>query len=140
VPVEICLTSNDTILNVRGADHPFGLYRAAGVPVTLASDDEGIARIDLSHEYQVAFLQHGLKYGDLKHLARNSLEYSFLAGQSLWQSPKYASVVAPCAKDAPGSTSPSKGCTEFLKQNDRARQQWQLETDFAEFETLPWLH
>ena len=51
VLVEICLTSNDVILNVKGADHPLPDYLKAGVPVTLASDDEGVARIDLSSEY-----------------------------------------------------------------------------------------
>jgi adenosine deaminase/adenosine deaminase CECR1 len=62
VLVEICLTSNETILNVRGQDHPFPVYWAAGVPVTLASDDEGISRIDLSHEYQLAVLRYGMNY------------------------------------------------------------------------------
>jgi len=140
VLVEICLTSNETILNVRGQDHPFPVYWAAGVPVTLASDDEGIARVDLSHEYQSAVLRYGLKYGDLKRLARNSLEFSFLKGQALWQSPQFASVVAACANDSPASISLSKDCTAFLKGSDRARLQWQLEADFAEFEALPWLH
>jgi Adenosine deaminase len=137
--VEICLTSNETILNVKGEDHPFRLYWAAGVPMTLASDDEGVARIDLSHEYQLAVLRYGLKYGDLKRLARNSLEYSFLAGQSLWQSPQFTTMAAACANDSPGAATPSKGCVAWLKQSDRAQRQWQLEADFAEFESLPWL-
>ncbi|MBW4472837.1 MAG: hypothetical protein KME45_21045 [Stenomitos rutilans HA7619-LM2] len=140
VLVEICLSSNETILNVQGQNHPFLTYWAAGVPVTLASDDEGIARVDLSHEYQLATLRYGLKYGDLKRLARNSLEYSFLAGQSLWQSSKFETMQTACADDRPGSISPSKGCAALLQGSDRARAQWQLEADFAEFEALPWLH
>lgn len=139
VLVEICLTSNETILKVRDQNHPFPAYWAMGVPLTLASDDEGIARIDLSNEYQLAVLRYGLKYGDLKRLARNSLEYSFLKGQSLWQSPKYIALVAACAGDAPGATTLSKDCTALLKGSDRARVQWQLESEFAEFEKLPWL-
>jgi hypothetical protein len=78
VLVEICLTSNDVILGVSGARHPFPDYRAAGVPVTLATDDEGISRIDLTNEYQRAAETYGLGYRDLKQLARNSLAYSFL--------------------------------------------------------------
>jgi adenosine deaminase/adenosine deaminase CECR1 len=78
-----------------------------------------------------------LKYGDLKRLARNSLEYSFLAGQSLWQSSKFAGMNTACAADRPGAAAPSQGCTAFLKTSDRARSQWQLEADFAEFEALP---
>jgi adenosine deaminase/adenosine deaminase CECR1 len=139
VLVEICLTSNETILNVQGPNHPFATYRAAGVPMTLASDDEGIARIDLSHEYHVAVLRHGMKYGDLKQLARNSLEYSFAAGASLWRSPQFTTMVAACENDTPGARSLSNGCAGFLKGSDRARLQWQLEADFAEFEALPWL-
>jgi Adenosine deaminase len=139
VLVEICLTSNEAILNVKGKDHPFPLYWAAGVPVTLASDDEGISRIDLSNEYQLAVQRYALKYEDLKRLARNSLEYSFLKGQSLWRSPRFASVVPACTTDTPGSLALSKSCTTFLKESDQARAQWQLETDFAAFEALPWL-
>ncbi|MGA7935726.1 MAG: hypothetical protein WCA35_19405, partial [Kovacikia sp.] len=104
VLVEICLSSNEAILNVRGQDHPFPVYWAAGVPVTLASDDEGISRVDLSHEYQLATLRYGLKYRDLKRLARNSLEYSFLAGESLWQSPTFTAMASACTNDSPGST------------------------------------
>jgi hypothetical protein len=110
VLVEICLTSNATILNVEGQNHPFATYRAAGVPLTLASDDEGIARIDLSHEYHLAVLRHGLKYGDLKQLARNSLEYSFAKGSSLCQSPQFRAVVGACESDKLGAASLSKGC------------------------------
>ncbi|HVH72830.1 MAG TPA: adenosine deaminase, partial [Candidatus Dormibacteraeota bacterium] len=51
VMVEISLTSNDVILGVSGKDHPFPLYRQFGVPVALATDDEGVSRIDLTHEY-----------------------------------------------------------------------------------------
>ncbi|MFM7449394.1 MAG: adenosine deaminase [Leptolyngbyaceae cyanobacterium] len=139
VLVEICLTSNETILNVQGQNHPFATYRAAGVPMTLASDDEGIARIDLSHEYHLAVLRHGMKYQDLKQLARNSLEYSFAAGASLWRSPQFTGMVAACESDTPGSGTLSKDCSAFLKGSDRARLQWQLEADFANFEALPWL-
>ena len=42
--VEINLTSNDTILDVVGARHPFEAYRRAGVPLALSTDDEeGVA-------------------------------------------------------------------------------------------------
>jgi hypothetical protein len=40
--VEINLTSNDQILGVHGAMHPFPAYRAAGVPTVLSTDDEGV--------------------------------------------------------------------------------------------------
>ena len=78
VVVEINLTSNDLILGVRGKDHPFPVYVAAGVPVVLSSDDAGVSRIDLTNEYFRAARDYGLGYPELKAIARNSLTYSFL--------------------------------------------------------------
>ncbi|MEM9220148.1 MAG: adenosine deaminase [Cyanobacteria bacterium P01_F01_bin.150] len=138
VLVEICLTSNDVILGVAGEDHPFPDYLEAGVPVALASDDEGVARIDLSHEFWRAAQDYDLSYLDLKKIARNSLEYSFLAGESLWQSPEYGAIASPCANDLAGSGELSEDCSTFLALNPRAFQQWQLEADFMEFESLAW--
>jgi len=137
VLVEICLTSNDVILGISGEDHPFTDYWAAGVPLTLATDDEGISRIDLSHEYLRAATTYDLGYRDLKWLARNSLEHSFLPGDSLWTGPAFDQVVPPCAADTPSSAL-SAGCQSFLSRHERAQQQWQLEADFAIFEALPW--
>ena len=139
VLVEICLTSNDVILKVKGADHPLPDYLKAGVAVALASDDEGVARIDLSNEYLRAARDYGLTYPDLKQLARNSLEYSFLPGESLWQSNAPYTLVSACAADAPGATSPSQSCDQLLKRSPRACEQWRLEAAFTEFENLPWL-
>ena len=48
VMVEINLSSNEGILGVKGAEHPFPLYRAAHVPVALSTDDEGVSRIDIT--------------------------------------------------------------------------------------------
>ncbi|MEA5470961.1 adenosine deaminase [Spirulina sp. 06S082] len=138
VLVEICLTSNDVILGVKGEDHPFPDYLQAGVPVTLASDDEGISRIDLSNEYLRAAQTYNLGYLDLKKLARNSLEYSFIGGDSLWQSPNFSTMIDACADDVPGGTL-SRECNEFLQTSDRAREQWRLEVEFTEFENLSWL-
>jgi adenosine deaminase len=56
VMVEINLSSNESILGIKGADHPFPLYRAARVPVALSTDDEGVSRIDITHEYVRAAL------------------------------------------------------------------------------------
>src|SRR5215472_12541219 len=51
VLVEINLTSNDVILGVSGEDHPFPVYLKSGVPVALATDDAGVSRSDMTHEY-----------------------------------------------------------------------------------------
>ena len=127
VLVEICLTSNDVILGVRGKDHPLPAYRKYGVPVALATDDEGVSRIDLTHEYVRAVEAYGLSYADLKEMARESLEHSFLPGLSLWS--KHFQMVEACV--AAGASS---SCKKFLSANERARVQWKLEEEFAEFE------
>jgi adenosine deaminase len=90
VLVEINLTSNRDVLGVSGNNHPFPIYRKFGVPVALSTDDEGIERIDLTNEYVRAVESYALSYADLKQLARNSLEYSFLPGASLWLAPDFA--------------------------------------------------
>src|SRR5947199_6836647 len=101
VLVEISLTSNDVILGVSGKDHPFSLYRMFGVPVALSSDDEGVSRIDLTHEYVRAVLTYDLHYGDLKRMVRTGLEHSFLPGASLWSAPDvFNRAVSPCAHDS----------------------------------------
>ncbi len=81
IAVEINLTSNEVILGIKGREHPFPLYRAAGVPVVLCTDDEGVSRIDLTHEYLRATNEFGLTYSDLKNIARTSLRYSFLPAE-----------------------------------------------------------
>jgi adenosine deaminase len=78
IAVEISLSSSDVILGVRGERHPLRSYLRAGVPVVLATDDEGVARSDLTNEYQRAALEHGLGYRELKRISRDSLRFSFL--------------------------------------------------------------
>ncbi len=137
VAAEICLTSNDVILGIRGADHPLPDYLAAGVPVVLASDDEGVSRIDLSHEYQRAAQSYGLGYRQLKQLSRNSLSYSFLPGASLWRDAATAQPTPHCARDALGAAQPSAACQAFLASSAKAQRQWTLEAEFTRFERLP---
>ena len=78
VMVEINLTSNDVILGISGKNHPFPIYRQFGVPVALSTDDEGVSRIDLTHEYVRAVQTYNLSYQDLKQMVRTSIEHSFL--------------------------------------------------------------
>ena len=49
--VEINLTSNDGILGITAKNHPLANYRAAKVPVSLSTDDEGVSRSNLTTEY-----------------------------------------------------------------------------------------
>jgi adenosine deaminase len=135
VMVEINLTSNDVILGVKGRDHPFPIYRKFHVPVALSTDDEGVSRIDLTHEYVRAAETYALGYADLKQLVRTGLEHAFLPGASLWREPDaFTRVASACASDAPGVGKPSAPCASFLKSSEKAQQQWELERRFREFE------
>ena len=134
VMVEINLTSNDVILGVAGDAHPFETYRAFGVPLALSTDDEGVSRIDLTHEYGRAVLTYDLSYADVKQLSRNSLTYAFVKGASLWSDPRHARRIEACRADRPGTSPPSAACTAFLGGSEKARLQWALETAFERFE------
>ena len=134
IAVEINLTSNDITPGIRGAEHPLALYRAAGVPVTLSADDEGVFRIDLTHEYVRAVTEQKLSYADLKQIARNGLEYSFLPGASLWQGGDYRKLAPPCAGVVPGAPPPTRGCLAFLMSSEKAALQWHFEGAVAAYE------
>jgi adenosine deaminase len=131
VLVEICLTSNAGILGVEGAMHPLPAYLKYGVPVALATDDQGVSRSDMTHEYLRAVETFAFSYAELKRMARQSLEHSFIPGNSLWQG--NFQMVAACANDRQSSKAPA-GCQKFLDDNEKARVQWKLEQEFVEFE------
>ena len=135
VMVEINLTSNDVILGVAGKDHPLPIYRKFHVPVALSTDDEGVSRIDMTHEFVRAAIMYALSYLDLKQMVRTGLEHDFLSGASLWHEPDdFARASAACGNDALGSAKPSAACADFLKSSEKAQQQWELERRFHEFE------
>jgi adenosine deaminase len=136
VMVEVNLTSNDVILGIKGAEHPLASYRKAHVPWALSTDDEGVSRIDLTHEYEKGVLEQGLGYLDLKQSARNSIEHSFIPGESLWAAPdQYTRRKAACAAAILPKSEPTEVCAAFLKTSDKAAQQWELERRYAAFET-----
>ncbi len=134
VLVEICLTSNDAILGIVGKEHPLPIYMKYGVPVALATDDLGVSRSDMTHEYLRAAQTYDLKYEDLKRFARASLEHSFLPGESLWSDAAGFRRNAACEGEETGAKTVASRCQQFLEKNERARAQWKLEGEFARFE------
>jgi adenosine deaminase len=135
VMVEINLTSNDVILGVAGKDHPLPIYRKFHLPVSLSTDDEGVSRIDMTHEYVRTAETYALSYADLKQMVRTGLEHIFLPGASLWrEADTFSRTVAACAADAPSAGKPSAACADYLKSSEKAQQQWELERRFREFE------
>lgn len=134
VMVEICLSSNDLILGVSGPRHPLATYIEYGVPVALATDDEGVSRSEISMEFLKAAEDQGLGYVQLKTMARNSLQYSFIAGESLWKDSRKFVPVFQCVRDVLEMKLVSNSCRQFLASSDKSRLQWQLEQDFNAFE------
>lgn len=136
VMVEVNLTSNDVILNVKGNDHPFMLYRKAGVPVALSTDDEGVSRIDLTHEFVRAADTYPLSYHDLKLMVRTSIEHSFLPGASLWErvTPENLETPVAACRGQLGTETPTGECGALVRGSEKAQQEWELERRFHAFE------
>jgi len=134
VMIEICLTSNDTILGIKGEQHPLATYLQWGVPVALATDDEGVARSEISQEYLKAAEEHGLGYTQLKAMARTSLQYAFLPGKSLWADAKKFVPAPQCARDLSMTREASGACKQYLASSEKAALQWKLEEQFKNFE------
>ena len=136
VMVEINLTSNDVILGITPPNHPLPNYRAAHVPVSLSTDDEGVSRIDLTHEYTRAALEYKLSYKTLKDMARTGIAHTFLPGPGLWaRQDTFAAPVSACANQPLGTDTPKPACLAFLKESPHATQQWELEHRFRAFES-----
>ena len=134
--VEINLTSNDVILGVSRENHPLPEYLKAGVPVALSTDDEGVSRIDLTHEYVRAAITYRLSYLQLKQMARASIEHSFLPGAGLWQGGTPEALRTPVAacRGQLGLDAPSGACAALVHSSEKAEQQWELERRYRVFE------
>ncbi len=136
VLVEINLTSNDVILGVSRENHPLPDYLRAHVPVALSTDDEGVSRIDLTHEYVRATETYHLTYLQLKRIARASLEHSFLPGTSLWQNttPEILETPVAACRAQVGAETPTGACAILVAASEKATEQWELERRFHTFE------
>jgi len=79
IPVELNPTSN-VRTGVCGsyAEHPLRKYFDAGLLVTLNSDDPAFFGSDLAGEYLLAHTEQGFTRAELRQLAANSIEASFL--------------------------------------------------------------
>jgi hypothetical protein len=136
VAIEIMPVSNQIILGVTGKDHPAPIYFEHGVPMVLASDDPGVLRTDLSEQFVVIASEYpNIKYLDIKKFVRNSIEYSFLQGRSIWSSQgDYSKLATECSGSSPGSKDCNAKCKSFLDSNEKAKIEWKLEGDLAAFE------
>ena len=143
VLAEICLTSEELILGLKSDENPFVAYRQAGVPVSLNTDDEGVLRSDLSHEFFRAARDYHLDYSDLKELARNSIDYSFLPGHSLFRTREFKAWVPASRVGVDGEDLAwpeyrdrlGADCRAYLENNPKAEAQGRLEHQFQQFES-----
>jgi aminodeoxyfutalosine deaminase len=79
VPIEICVSSNVRTGSCPSvADHPVRRYFESGLMITLNSDDPTLFGSDLLGEYRLAEDEFHFTHEQLRELAANSLEASFL--------------------------------------------------------------
>ena len=76
----------------------------------------------------ISAMTYPLSYGDLKTMIRNSLEYAFVPGDSLWRQTRPYQLRDECQKPR------ALICQAFLAKSSRARLQMTLEEQFAQFE------
>lgn len=112
------------------------VYLKAGVPIALATDDEGGARSNLTQTFRRAVQGYNVSYTTLKTMVRDSLEHAFVPGEDVWVAPEnFGAMKAACAgdrlQDVPGSAS----CRALLGASEKARLEWKEEVAFARFES-----
>jgi adenosine deaminase/aminodeoxyfutalosine deaminase len=79
VPIEICITSNVRTGSCASLpEHPVRRYFDSGLMITLNSDDPALFGSDLSGEYRLAECEFQFTQEQLRELASNSIEASFL--------------------------------------------------------------
>jgi adenosine deaminase len=73
---DVALTSNLLLTSFRDlATHPIRDLLAAGVPVTLSTDDPAFFNTDLVREYSLAYRDVGLSLAQLWEINLNGLRY-----------------------------------------------------------------
>ena len=122
----------------RDKNHPFPLYRKFAVPVALCDRRRG----DRAHRPHQRICPSSRRTTASptpisKQIVRNSLEYDFLPGTSLWDGAAFQRVVSDCRGNTLGDASPSPSCAAFLKASEKARQQWELEGRFRPSRPAP---
>jgi adenosine deaminase len=79
IPLEVCPTSNVRTRSVPSlAEHPLPVLVAAGVPVSINSDDPPMFGTTLNREYEIAADLLGLDRAGLAALAKAAVRASFL--------------------------------------------------------------
>jgi adenosine deaminase/adenosine deaminase CECR1 len=87
--IEINLYSNEFILKVKNDAHPISLYREYKVPIVICTDDAGVLRSNLTHQYVLLAERYpDINYAEIKKYVYNSIKYSFIEDNNLKQALK----------------------------------------------------
>jgi adenosine deaminase len=88
IVLEVCPTSN-VVLGVFPTyeDHPLGALRAAGVPITLGSDDPPYFGTTIGREYELAHERLGCSLADLRAITETALNAAFSDTEGLVNQP-----------------------------------------------------
>jgi len=70
----------------------------------------------------------------LKAMARNSVEYAFVSGASLWSDAKKFIPLMQCRSDFSTMKLTTSACRQLVDGSDKAKLQWRLEEELREFE------
>jgi hypothetical protein len=133
--VEDCVYSHEVVRDMKGRENVLPIYLRAGVPVSLATDDEAIVRSELTWYFRRAVEGYDIDYLTLKRMVRDSLDHAFLPGMSLWVAPENFTMVPACANETPASEPASAACRDYLRSSEKARIEWKEELEFAKFES-----
>ena len=134
IAVEVNLKSNEVLLGIQGRDSQFDAYRRVGVPMVLGSDDQGEFNSGITDDWLRAVTRQKADYPELVTLARNSLEYSFAPGHSIWVStaPRPWRMVPACTTSVPGVIR-TPSCAAYVNGSLKARMQWDEERRLGAF-------
>jgi adenosine deaminase len=132
--VEDCVYSHEVVRGLTGSENVLPVYLRAGVPVALATDDEGIVRSELTWYFKRAVEGYHADYPTLKRMVRDSLDHAFAPGASLWVAPENFTIVPGCSNERLETEPQTAACRDFLAGNERARLEWKEETEFSRFE------
>jgi adenosine deaminase len=132
--VEDCVYSHELVRGMTGSENVLPIYLRAGVPVALATDDEGIVRSELTWYFRRAVEGYHVDYPTLKRMVRDSLDHAFVPGAGLWLAPENFTMVSACSGELPAAEPQSAACRNFLAASERARLEWKEENAFSQFE------
>ncbi len=111
------------------------IYLNAGVPVSLATDDEGGIRSNMTQTFERAVVGYHVDYYTLKKMVRDSLQHAFAPGADVWAGPEdFAHLTPACADQPPQAIPTAPACRALLAASEKARLEWQEEIAFARFE------